>query len=308
LDGRREATHPSAVRRFTLHSLQEFQLAVVKKNTTGLVDPSSTREPLKTIIYSNMRLIQQQRWIEGSLLLCLCQTALAFQPGNQIQRKQHHQGLRLQAFIDPTEIVSAASSHVSHPEIPALLSTLMSSALQPAHGHSNPLFGPPDHYLEAGKSIVPSAKALLNMGVDSQTSNTLPEASPAFQESVTAAVNKGWKLLNGANIRSGAEGHLPGFEDTQGILSARGVPADSPESFASEVKWAAGYFNVMDKLPFVAFWYAMVEFFILRPGVDMYKEDIEDDPVGVTVDTVSVTAIRMAAIALISTVTLGFFG
>jgi hypothetical protein len=253
----------------------------------------------------------QQRWIEGTLLLCLCQASLAFQPRNHVQRNR--QVVQLNVAIDPNEIVSAVSSHGSHTEIPALLSTMLTSALkQPAHGHSNPLFGPPDQYLAAGKSIAPSAKALVDMGIThaKAASEMVPDASPAFQESAAAAMNKGYKLLNGANIMNGGGTQLPGFVETKGVLSAHNpnVPAETPASFAAEVQWAAGFFNVMDKLPFVAFWYAMVEFFILRPNVDLYKEDVENDPVGVAVETASVAGVRFLAIAFISTVTVGFFG
>jgi hypothetical protein len=216
--------------------------------------------------------------------------------------------------MDPNEIVSAVSSHGSHPEIPALISTMLTSALKlpEAHGHSNPFFGPPDQYLAAGKSIAPSAKALADMGIThaKAASEMVPDASPAFQEKAAAAMNKGWKLLNGASIMNGGYDQLPGFVETKGILSAHNpnVPAETPETFASEVKWAAGFFNVMDKLPFVAFWYAFVEFFVLRRNVDLYKEDVENDPVGVAADTISIAGVRFLAIGIISTITLGFFG
>jgi hypothetical protein len=217
--------------------------------------------------------------------------------------------------MDPNEIISAVSSHGSHPEVPALLSTMLTSALKlpEAHGHSNPFFGPPNQYLAAGKSIAPSAKALADMGIThaKAASEMVPDASPAFQESAAAAMNRGWKLLNGANIMNGGVAtHLPGFVETKGVLSPHNpnVPAETLSSFASELKWSSGFFNVMDKLPFAAFWYAMVEFFILRPNVDLYKEDVENDPVGVAADTVSIAGVRFLAIGIISTITLGFFG
>jgi hypothetical protein len=243
-----------------------------------------------------------------ALLLGLCQASAAFQAPSQIQRSRSR-SLQLQIAIDPNDIATAAS-HISRPEIPALMSTALSSALTPAHGHSNPLFGPPDPFLAAGKSIAPSAKALVDMGVTQAKTvgDMVPDATPAFQNSVGAALNKGWKVLMESSIKGTGVDHLPGFTDTEGIFGVRQGMPDSPESFALEVKWAAGYFDVMDKLPFVAFWYAMVEFFILRPGVDLYKEEIEDDSTGVTIDTFAVGAVRVAAFAFISTVTLGLSG
>jgi len=250
----------------------------------------------------------QQRWLEGSLLLCLCKTAVAFQGQIRAQRKNSFQ---LKAFVDPNEIASAVSGHGSHSEIPALLSTMLTSAIQPAQGHSNPLFGPPDQYLAAGKSIAPSAKALADMGITQAktASELIPDAPSALQEAIAAAMNKG-KLLNGANMVNSGASSLPGFAETRGILPTHSpnVPPETPESFAQELKWGARYLNVMDNLPFVAFWYAMVEFFFLRPNIDLYKEDIENDPVGATADTVSVAAVRFFAIAIISILTLVIAG
>lgn len=257
-----------------------------------------------------MKSIQQQ-WVHGALLLCLChRAALAFQPQSNSRLSSRKNGVH-QAMVDPNDIMTSLVHHHDPETLPALLSTMLSTAIQPAaHGHSNPIFGPPDQLLEAGKSIAPSAKALTNMGVTHAKSvqEMIPDTSEGFQNAVKEVLMKGKKVLdiNDLTIRGGDP--LPGFEVTKGILPTRTPPPESLQSFASEVKWSAGYFNVMDKLPYVAFWYAMVEFFILRPNVDLYKEDIEADPVGVSIDTISVTAVRAVALAIISFVTVGFFG
>jgi hypothetical protein len=189
---------------------------------------------------------------------------------------------------------------------------LTTTNLQSATGHSNPLFGPPDPYLAVGKSIAPSSKALSDMGITQAktVSDMIPDASPSFQQSVTNAMDKGWKVLDNTKLMNGGAHSLPGFSETHGILPTHSlnVPAETPATFAAEVQWAANYFNVMDKLPFAAFWYCMFEFFILRPGIEFYKEDIEADPVGVAADTLSVATVRIVAIAIISFATATFFG
>jgi hypothetical protein len=247
----------------------------------------------------------QQRWLEATVVLSLCQTIVAFQAPHISTRRPTH--LKV-AGMDPNDLASLISSvHEMPSEISALLSTTFSMA-PPAH--SNPLFGPPDPYLAAGKSIVPSAKALLDRGITpaKTASEVVPGSSEAFQQSVQAAVEKGWKLLDGSKIHVSGANHLPGFSDTRGILDARLPPLEDSKSFGAEVKWAAGYFNVMDKLPFVAFYYALVEFFVLRPGVDLFKEEVEDDPDGVLADTISVAIVRLGVFALISMVTVLFAG
>ena len=255
---------------------------------------------------------RQQRWLVGTLLLCLSLDSFAF----QTPKTRFHitRTTERRAMVDPNDVASViSSSHIAtHSEFHTILSTMLSSSLQPATGHANPLFGPPDPYLAAGKSIAPSAKALVDMGITQAktTSEIVPNASPAFQESVTTAMNKGWKILDSANIMNGGGSALPGFSATHGILPTHNinVPTETPESFALEVAWAAKYFDVMDKLPFAAFWYCMVEFFILRPGIDFYKEDIEADPTGVVSETVAVTGVRVLVIAIISFLTVIFFG
>jgi hypothetical protein len=213
-------------------------------------------------------------------------------------------------MVDPNDIASAATS-LSQPELPALLSTMLSTALQPAHGHSNPLFGPPDAFLSAGHSIAPSAKTLSKMGITHAKSITemLPNSSAEFQQQVGAAVTKGWKILDNTDLTGHGGDPLPGFSQSKGgVLPTRTEPVDSLESFALEVKWASGFLNVMDKLPFAAFWYAMVEFFLLRPNVDLYKEDIEADPVGVAAESFSILGVRCVAIAIIAIITNGVYG
>jgi len=205
----------------------------------------------------------------------------------------------------------ASAGHSTIPtEITTFLSTALSTAIPVAHGHTNPLFGPPDPYLEAGKSIAPSAKALLDIGITTTKTvdEMLPDSPEAVKQYLTTSMNNGWNVLDASNIKVSNVNHLPGFQDTRGIFGTRAVPLESPESFTAEIKWAAGYFNVMNKLPFIAFYYALVEFFLLRPGVDMYKEDIEDDPEGVLADTISVSIVRAGVFAVIAMLTVTFFG
>lgn len=221
---------------------------------------------------------------------------------------------QLSAVLDPNDVLNSILSMdngaAAENSISALLSTSLTPSLPSAHGHSNPMFGPPDPFLEAGKSIAPSAKALSSMGITAPNTpaEMIPDASPALQESVSTAMNKGWKFLDSATLQGAKAGinHLPGFSDTHGILGTRLPPLESSESFAAEVKWAAGYFDVMDKLPLVALGYVLLEFFILRPGIDLYKEDIEDDPEGALADSISVTIVRVAAFAFLSVMTVVF--
>jgi hypothetical protein len=246
----------------------------------------------------------QQKWPCVILLLSLHESSLAFNsPQARVRRSTEL------SLVDPNDIASIMSSaHGVPSEVSALLSTALSAAIPAAHGHANPVFGSPDPYLLAGKSIAPSVKALTDMGIvpAKTVGDLLPDAPEGFQHAVAEAVKKGWNILDTSRIHGSGENHLPGFSDTRGIFGTRMVPFDTAQSFAAEVQWANNYFSVMDKLPFVAFYYALVEFFILRPGVDLYKEEIEDAPEGVLADTISVGVVRLGAFAVISFLTVLF--
>ena len=215
-------------------------------------------------------------------------------------------------LVDPQHVASAVSS----PELPALLSTMLSTALVPAHGHSNPLFGPPDAILAAGKSVAPSAKAMVDLGLTQikTAADILPTAegttTPAFAQSVQTAMTRGWKVLSDANIMNGGGTHLPGFKETGGILPYHNpnLPVETPATFAASVEWSVNLVHVIEKLPYAAFWYALVEFFILRPNIDLYKEDIDNDPNGAIIETLTVSGIRMGAFFIIALVTTTMYG
>jgi hypothetical protein len=218
----------------------------------------------------------------------MAQKSFAFQTYNNNGATIQTRTTELRALVDP-DMASTVSSHVTHPELHTLLSTMLSTT-----------------------NLQPSAKAFADMGITQAkaASDFAPDTSPAFQQTVSSVMDKGWKVLNNANIMNGGAPSLPGFSETHGILPTHSlnVPAETPASFAAEVQWAANYFDVMDKLPYAAFWYCMVEFFILRPGIDFYKEDIEADPTGVLADTVAVAGVRVIAIAIISFLTVAFYG
>ena len=181
------------------------------------------------------------------------------------------------------------------------LTTAASQLLKPAAEHTQPLWGAPDPYLSSGHSIAPSAKSLTDLGVASLDTSTLTE-------SAQKAASNGWHLLD--STRLSAENLLPGFSRTGGLLPFHeaGLPAETPETFAAQVEWSARFLNVIDNLPAVAFAYALVEFFLLRPNIDVYQEEIQQEPSEVLSATVAVTSVRMAAFAVISVVTCTVFG
>ena len=92
-------------------------------------------------------------------LMMLTSPVVGFQPQSPLHRPSClSRTVRKLAPLDPNELVH------HHSTIDAVLSTLYSVPadvlLKPAHGHSQPLFGPPDAWLSSGHSIAPNLKAL----------------------------------------------------------------------------------------------------------------------------------------------------
>lgn len=178
--------------------------------------------------------------------------------------------------------------------------------LKPATGHSQPLWGPPDPYLSAGHSIPPSSNNLNALGVEKVPFTDLPDE-------IRLAMNEGYKVLDAATIKS--ENLLPGFSPVGGILSPPNpqIPPETLSTFTAQIEWSAKFINVIDHLPEAAFTYALIEFFILRPGIDLYKEDIEmqsdEGPTGVlTAEVAAVTGVRLGVFLVVAVLTNLIFG
>jgi hypothetical protein len=241
-------------------------------------------------------------------------------------QSRHNSPVRLRLLIDPINVISLIGStndiiHASKSvvasgplgqsivnELLVYTSTGGAAAIiqRPASGHSQPLWGPQDPILSAGRSIPPSMDRLSDMGIVQQQLSDLPE-------SVQQTIKAGYKALDASTIQQNII--MPGFLPTGGILPMHNprVPAETPATFALQVEWSAKFLNVIDKLPEAAFVYALVEFFILRPGLDLYKEDIdsqqEEGATGVlTAETLAVTGVRLGVFLVIAILTNIIFG
>jgi hypothetical protein len=264
--------------------------------------------------------IRQQRWTIFVLLaVATIQVTTAFSPSPKFVLGRRQTLQRLGLGIDPSNIIpllsvpndiiqTTQSLQVTLNQLALLTTTTnVAAMLKPAAGHTQPFWGPPDPYLTAGKSIPPSTKGLENVGV-------IPPAITDLPEPVQLTMKAGYKVLDASTIQQ--ESVLPGFTPVSGILPFHNpmVPPETPATFAAQVEWSAKFINVIDKLPEAAFVYALIEFFILRPGLDLYKEDIElqqqaEGSVGsLTYETLAVTAIRIGVFFIIAVFTNLIFG
>lgn len=230
---------------------------------------------------------------------------------------------------------AAPATSASTSSMEAILSTMYAQAstlpVVEAHGHSQPLWGPADPYLMAGKSIAPPVQNLIDMDITASSTKTLSTAADAagstnggaeLSRTIQEEMSKGWKFLDYNNIQiknlPGAQnyqGYMPGFVDpsSSSLLAqpeARLYPDynETPETFVLMVKWAAGLINVVDKLPTAAFFYALIEFFILRPNLDSTKRELQNDPSAALAESVATTSVRLTVFVVVALLTLVIFG
>jgi hypothetical protein len=167
--------------------------------------------------------------------------------------------------------------------------------IPPAMEHAPPLWGPPDPYLTAGKSIAPQLREIVDTATDT------------WSEEARALLQQGVPILDGTALH--AQRVWPGFTPTGSLLSPHSVyDGSTPAVWAATVEWAADWANVVEQLPRAALVYVLVEFFLLRPNLDVYKEDVENDPTRAVTDAVVVTGVRVAMFCVVALVTVGVFG
>lgn len=214
-----------------------------------------------------------------------------------------------QQSIAPTRMkIITESQGQEHIELP---SQLVSVYTKPASEHTQSWFGVPDPYLSAGKSIAPSTKALSDMGITiTDKTNLLPSVGATGSSTVKDISSSTKYIIDSTFIQN--HDVLPGFTPTGGILQHPSmIDIDAPPSvvsFVASIDWASNYINVIDKIPIVVLFYVCIEFFILRPNINLFKEDIDDDPMGTFVNTITVTSVRLIMFFVLTIVTVGVFG
>ena len=132
----------------------------------------------------------------------------------------------------------------------------------------------------------------------------LPSAGDAMQAQAAQALDNGFKVMDATKFIHGGADKMPGFYETKSVVAPHVLPGMIEESvsikeyppgmFKFRMEYATTMLRAIQKLPYVAFGYALIEFFFLRNDVDIYKEDVEDDPAGVLAETFSDTTVRVA--------------
>ena len=152
-------------------------------------------------------------------------------------------------------------------------------------------------------TAIPVAKAATATAT-ATIQEVLPAAGDVIQAQTQQALDSGWKVIDASKFIHGGQASLPGFSETKSVIAPHLLPGPSDESvtmtewpqniFRARMEYVSTMLRAIQKLPYVAFGYVLIEFFFLRSDVDIYKEDLEDDPSGVFAETVSDASVRIA--------------
>jgi hypothetical protein len=240
----------------------------------------------------------QRRWVipgvAGVMALSLrTRATLAFAPPMVVTPPRRT--VPIKATVDPNDVFHA------QPHFEALLSTLYADVLKPAQEHTQPLWGPPDPVLSAMTSIVPSPNAFHDAGL------TAPAVDIPEQITETLRMKtKGMNVIDPASVLQ-FDGTLPGFKVTGHVLPQHSAVPESPQSLILEMGSIAKMMRVVNSLPMAAFLYACAEFFLVTPGYDVYKEELEEDRPGAAVEFLTLSGLRLGILSVIGLFTLGLF-
>lgn len=207
-------------------------------------------------------------------------------------------------LADPYEVASYVADASHHPILEALMSTLYTAAIQiqPAHGHSQPLFGAPDQYLLQGRSILPAPGAFDALGLQGPDIQLTPKLAEFFDY----AQSKGTSIIDPRDVIK-VNDFLPGFTKTGHVLPEPKTFPISETGYKLELAQAIGYQKVFYQLPKAALAAAFVDFFLVSPGLDAYKEEIEEDPEGAIAGTITEFGVRTAVLSIVAALTLAIF-
>jgi hypothetical protein len=169
-----------------------------------------------------------------------------------------------------------------------------------------PLFGPPDPYLLKMQSIAPLPDAFDKTGLDVPT--LIDEAS--IPDRIRGAFDYARKgtFVDPTKIIQIDDGASPGFVKTGTFFPELKAVPTSQEYQLGVLDAEVGKMKVLQKLPIAAFITVLIDFFLVTPGVEVYKEEIEEGGGEIAKESVVAGGFRVAVLALVAGLTLVFSG
>ena len=207
--------------------------------------------------------------------------------------------------VDPSDITASVQQISDHPALEAIFSTLYSSAikLQPAHGHSQALFGPVDPYLLKMQSILPAPNAGANLGATVVDEASIPEKIMGAFEYARRG-----DFVDPTHILRVDGDAPPGFVSPNTFFPKLQEVPMTQDYQLGVLNAEVGNLRALQKIPIAAFITVLVDFFLVTPGMEIFKEEIEENGEQVTRESAMAGASRVAVLAIVAGLTLAASG
>ncbi|KAI2494774.1 hypothetical protein MHU86_19725 [Fragilaria crotonensis] len=206
--------------------------------------------------------------------------------------------------MEPSHITSSVDQILNHPTLEALLSTVYSTAvqLQPAHGHEMTLFGPVDPYLLKMQSIVPAPNAGVDLGAPVFEEASIPDA-------LRGAIDYARRgdFVDPTHVLR-VDGAAPGFVTPRTFFPPLQTVPQTQDYQLGVLNAEVGNLRKLQNIPIAAFLTVLVDFFLVTPGMEVFKEEIDENGEQVTRESAIAGTARVAVLAVVAGLTLAFSG
>lgn len=207
--------------------------------------------------------------------------------------------------VDPSDIGSSMDQILEHPALEALFSTLYTATmkLEPAHGHVQSLFGPVDPYLLKMQSIVPAPNAGDALGTPAFDEASIPEKLKGAFEYARRG-----EFVDPTHVLRIDGDAPPGFNPPETFFPKLQAPPQTQDYQLGILNAEVGNLRALQKVPIAAFITVLVDFFLVTPGMEVFKEEIEENSEEITRESAIAGTARVAVLAIVAGLTLAMSG
>lgn len=194
--------------------------------------------------------------------------------------------IRRELAVDPSDITSSVMQIWDHSPLESLLSTLYV-----------------DPYLEKIHSIPPAPGSIDHAAT--QASTGFAGISDQMRDSIQFAKENG-NFFDTSEIKR--IDISPGFTAPHGFLPEF-KPIPDTQSYRQGVAiLEMDKLRLLTKAPIVAIFAVLVDFFLVTPGMEVFKEDVDENESQMVAQSVTQSAVRLAVLGLVAWATLVLSG
>ena len=243
--------------------------------------------------------------------LSIVQTILLLMPTESVVAFMSQQALVTRSCatagmsMEPSHITSSVDQILNHPTLEALFSTLYTTAvqLQPAHGHEQALFGPVDPYLLKMQSIVPASGAGADLGPPVFEEASIPDA---LRGAIDYA--RRGNFVDPTNVLRVDGAAPPGFVSSRALFPPLQSVPQTRDYQLGVLDAEVGNLRKLQNVPIAAFITVLVDFFLVTPGMEIFKEEIDENGEQVARESAVAGTARVAVLAIVAGLTLALSG